>query len=85
MIEDTGISSLTWPGNSPDLNPIEHLWHAMKKKVAQQKPQNQIQLISALDNVWHNVITEDTLRVLVDSMPSRIKAVIQARGGVTRY
>lgn len=47
MFEVTGISRLTWPGNSPDLIPIEHLWYAMKKKVAEHKPQNQLQLISA--------------------------------------
>jgi len=24
----TGVKTLTWPGNSPELNPIENCWHA---------------------------------------------------------
>ena len=29
---------LRWPGNSPDLNPIEHIWCLLKDRVAKRRP-----------------------------------------------
>jgi hypothetical protein len=29
---------LDWPGNSPDLNPIEHIWRILKDRVAARRP-----------------------------------------------
>jgi len=79
------ISLLQWPGNSPDLNPIENLWARLKRLVAKNKPSNKQELISAVIESWFHVIDNKDLAALVDSMPARCQAVIDAKGFPTRY
>lgn len=76
---------LDWPGNSPDLNPIENLWYTIKKKLAEKKPKSLAELRNCVKNIWEKSITPDILQSLVLSMPNRIKNVIKAKGGVTKY
>ena len=33
-LEQHHVRQLAWPGNSPDLNPIEHIWDLMKRRIA---------------------------------------------------
>ena len=74
-----------WPGNSPDLNPIENLWSRLKRAVAQRRPSKKQQLIEAILASWFHIITASDLQNLVESMPRRCQAVIDAKGYPTRY
>lgn len=69
-----------WPGSSPDLNPIEHCWTVVKKKVADMHPTSELDLIEKLKTVWTQDITENYCRNLIESMPDRIQAVLKAQG-----
>lgn len=80
-----GIEVMSWPGNSPDLNPIENLWSRLKRLVARNRPSNRTQLIEAIINSWHHIITEEDLQALVNSMHRRCAAVIKSRGYPTKY
>ncbi|GBC31699.2 IS630 family transposase [Rhizophagus irregularis DAOM 181602=DAOM 197198] len=54
FIEETEIILLPWPGQSPDLNPIEHLWDELERRIrAKQKhPKNLGELEALLQECW---------------------------------
>lgn len=81
-----GIHTMNWPPLSPDLNPIEHLWDLLDRRVRRRPdpPQTLQQLTNALIEEWENIPQED-IRRLVRSMPRRCQAVIRANGRHTRY
>ena len=85
-LQGMGLEVLPWPGNSPDLNPIEGLWNDMKNEVNKIAITNKEQLIDRLQTVWHgNERISNLARQYIDSMPRRVQAVIKARGGHTKY
>ena len=65
------ITVLDWPGNSPDLNPIENLWYVMAKKVQACHPKNKRDLKEAVIRVWNHELTTELHQSLIESMPRR--------------
>jgi hypothetical protein len=66
------------------LNPIEHLWDDLDRRVRslQPAPQALQELQQALEQEWGR-IPLDRIRRLIESMPRRVRAVLQANGGTT--
>ena len=77
---------LDWPAQSPDLNPIEHLWNHVKKQLLRhpRKPTSVHDLWDCLVEEWESIPVE-VCRNLIESMPRRIEAVIKVKGGNTKY
>ena len=69
---------------SPDLNPIEHLWGILKWKVEERKVSNIHQLHDVIMEEW-KIIPLETCEALVNSMPRRVKVVLENNGGHTKY
>ncbi len=69
---------------SPDLNTIEHLWGILKWKVEERKVSNIHQLCDVIMEEWKRTPVA-TCEALVNSMPKRVKAVLENNGGHTKY
>jgi len=84
--EDNNIQVLPWTAQSPDINPIEHLWVHLKKKLNEYPtpPKGVHELWERVAEEW-NKINPETCQKLIESMPRRIQAVIKAKGGHTKY
>jgi len=85
-LSNQGINVLTWPSQSPDLNPIEHLWHHVKQKQKsyEHPVSNRSELWSRFEEVWRSIDPVFCSK-LVESMPKRTTAVLKAKGGHTIF
>ena len=84
--DDHEYNVMVWPANSPDLNPIEHLWEHLKRQLAgyEQSPKGVLELWERIEKEW-NAIPAPTCQTLIESMPRRVEAVLKAKGGYTKY
>lgn len=86
FLEAKKIAVLDWPGNSPDLNPIENIWALLKDEASKFNPTTKEQLITVLKQVWNECPTIKTaIKSHISSMCHRIQAVLEAKGGSTKY
>lgn len=77
-------STLNHPPQSPYLNPIEHLWEELERKIRLHRINNKNDLKESLKAEWTKILPSVTQK-LVSSMQRRLKAVIKARGNPTKY
>ncbi|GFT95496.1 transposable element Tcb2 transposase [Trichonephila clavipes] len=86
FLAEQNISLFDWPGNSPDMNPIENIWELMKREVDKDVIANKTQLLERIIHAWnHHPQMQETVQSCIDSMPRRIEALIAAKGGSTKY
>ncbi|GFU80238.1 transposable element Tcb1 transposase [Trichonephila clavipes] len=84
-LEDHTVNRMNWPGQSPDLNPIESLWLKTGYEISKKKPSNKRELIEALIFSFKHIVTKDLLLKLVHSMLKRCRAAIKANDWPIKY
>lgn len=85
-MEDNDITLLDWPPQSPDLNPVEHLWNHIKQELCKYPTHAKgvWEIWERVEEVW-NQIPPEVCQNLIESEPRRLQAVIKAKGGHTKY
>ena len=81
---EQNVDVLPWPSASPDLNPIENIWGILKVRVDRRKPLNKQELIAFTQEEWEG-IGMDVIRRCIESMPDRLREVIEKNGNKIDY
>jgi transposase len=85
-----GITRIPLPPSSPDLNPIENVWAQLKTRVRRRmrdpstRARTQEEYMALAQREWKSLDWE-AIYLMLDRMTERLKAVISARGGPTKY
>lgn len=77
-------NQLKTPPQSPDMNVIEHLWEHLERQIRKHDIKTKDDLKRVLQEEWYK-ISPNVTQSLVNSMPSRMKAVLKAKGYATKY
>ena len=75
---DGVLHQMTWPPQSPDLNPIEMVWDELDRRVKEKQPTSTQQTVCVNS---FKTVGKAFLMKLVERVPRVCKAVIKAKGG----
>ena len=80
------VEVMPWPVNSPDMNPIEHVWDQMDiyTRDMATPPTHLDELRQAVQQAW-DAVTVGSTQTLVNWMPRRVRVLLDAHGDHTRY
>ncbi|ORD99625.1 TCB1 [Hepatospora eriocheir] len=78
-LDEIEVNLLEWPPQSPGLNPIEHIWAYIKRKVTVFGKLNKKELKERILEIWHS-IDVNMLQNFFNSFHKRALEVYKAKG-----
>ena len=87
FFDEHGINWWRTPPESPDLNPIENVWHELKLYLESKvKPRTKDELIAGIQKFWNKRMDRAKCGRYIDHVLQKaIPAVVVERGGATKY
>lgn len=83
--DEAGINWWCTSPESPDLNPIENLWHELKEYVRHEvKPTTKQELINGISSFW-SIVDDYKCLKYIRHLKKVIPKVIEKAGGPTGY
>ena len=84
-LEEKQINWWRTPAESPDLNPIENMWHELKEYIRREvKPKTKEELIDGIEAFW-STVDIDKCRKYIRHLRKVIPKVIELQGAATGY
>ena len=85
--QSAGITQLEWPPSSPDLNPDENMWGAMKQRIKHGPVlyTKQADMFMAAEREWNRLLEEGHHQKWVEEMKKRLEEVIARKGYATSF
>lgn len=84
FFKENHIDLLPWPANSPDLNPIENIWGHISLELSKRSVKTINDMKCQILDIWQSLDTL-YLQTLADSMPNRLREVIERNGKHANY
>ena len=86
QLHATGVTTIDFSPYSPDLNPMENLWHMVQQEVDKHSCETMEELQDVVAQEWEKFNNnKEYMKKLVHSMPKRCADVILAQGWHTKY
>src|SRR5436309_9060322 len=87
FLKENNIPVMEWPAQSPDLNPLEETLSSMCLELFKYPAKSleaRYRYGEIMQELWYNQGME-MVEALIESMPRRCQAMIDANGGWTKY
>jgi len=84
-LQRNGVETMECPPSSPDLNPIENVWAALKLHLRNKiKPRTKEQLVDGIVKFWTTLSSDDCAKY-IDHVHKVLPVVVANDGGPTIY
>ena len=85
FMQEKNVNWWPSPPESPDLNPIENLWHELKEFLRREiKPHTKDELVAGIEQFW-GTVSRDNCKKYILHLRKVMPRVIELEGAATGY